>query len=127
MPTEITIPYIKSEGYRTVLVDGVVIAGVATGTLDRVVVHLSRIDDVPTAEKAILRDDGVVDFESNAPIETARQKTVEFSAEMRPDTALRLVRSLLITLARLPDARKALYGIPKDLSVPEPVAMAFPT
>jgi hypothetical protein len=127
MPTEITIPYVKSEGYRAVLVDGVAIAGVATGTLDRVVLHFSRIDDVPTGEKAILRDDGVVDLLSNVSIEASRQKTVEFSAEMRPDTALRLASTLLRTLARLPDARKALYGIPKDLTVPEPVAVAFPT
>ena len=127
MLTEITIPYVKSEGYRTVLIDGVATAGAATGTLDRVVLHFTRIDDVPTGEKAILRDDGVVDTLSNAPIASARQRTMEFSAEMRPEIALGLASSLLRTLARLPDARKALYGIPKDLTVPEPVAAVFPT
>lgn len=124
MPKEITLPYVRAEGYRTVLIDSIGTVLLSTVTSDRVIVHFTRVDSVPTGEKAWERDDGGFDILPGAEMESHHQKTLEFSAEIRPDIALAIANNLIRTIAGMSDNRKALYGIPKNISQIQPVTPA---
>src|SRR5271166_1079778 len=106
MPTETVLPYVKSEGYRTVLIDSAVTVLLATETSDRVVMNFTRVDEVPTGEKVILKDNGSFDTIPGDIPQSDRQKTLEFSIELRPDVALGIANSLIRTISRLPESRK---------------------
>jgi hypothetical protein len=126
MPTETTLPYVKSEGYRTVLIESAITALLSTETSDRVIMNLTRVDEVPTGEKVILHDNGRFDRIPGSTPQSESQMTLEFSIELRPDVAFGIANSLIRTILRLPESRKKLYGIPNNLTIVEPLPPGFP-
>jgi hypothetical protein len=126
MPTETTLPFVKSEGYRTVLIDSASTALLSSDRSDRVIVNLTRIDQVLTEEKITLQDDGGFHTIPSSIPQSRRQKTIEFSVELRPDVAFEIANTLIRTISRLSESRKKLYGIPNNLTEFELLPSGFP-
>jgi hypothetical protein len=115
MPTETRLEYVRSDGHRVCLIDGATAAVLSDPFGDRVVLLLTRVDTVLIGEKAQVMDDGRLALLPGVIPDSKMQKTVELTAEMRPDSTLTILNHLLETLRRMPNNRKAFYGIPETL------------
>jgi hypothetical protein len=117
MPEETVISYVPSPQFRTCLIDGAVAVTLSDHISDRVAVSFTRFEAIPLREPAQWTEDNRIRSTSGyrGP-EMKQQRTVEFSIEIRPDTALSIINNLLTTLAQLPEGRKKLYGIPANIA-----------
>lgn len=110
------LPYERSPAYRMAVVDSALCIHIRDNIADRLLLTLAKYEPIATSEEYTPGPGGAYAPAPNAKVTSHSQKTLEFTADMRPDQALAVANGILQALSNLTAKSKAQYGIPENIA-----------